>query len=134
MTAKREVERLPPRHGVRAARGKSPMTIGFNTAAGLKLAAYADRVERLLDEIDGLKDDLKDLKAQIKNDGFNVQALSKLVAIRRQKGRADREAELLNDLLLYAHATGMPLDVVVGGGFGEEEAAQPPVAANAPAD
>ena len=111
------------------------MSIGFNTAAGQKLAAYADRVERLLDEIDGLKDDLKDLKAQIKNDGFNVQALSKLVAIRRQKGRADREAELLNDLLLYAHATGMPLDVVVGGAFGEEEeGAQPPIAESAPVD
>ncbi|MGZ9112154.1 MAG: hypothetical protein ACXW3X_14015, partial [Rhodoplanes sp.] len=32
-------------------------------------------------------------------------------AIRRNKGRVDQENELLNDLLLYAHATGTPLDI-----------------------
>lgn len=89
------------------------MTIGQNTTAGDKLKAYAERMERLLDEIDGLKDDLKDLKAQAKSDGFNVQALTKLVTIRRNKDGADKEAELLNDLMLYAHATGTPLDVTV---------------------
>ncbi len=87
------------------------MMIGRNTAAGEKLIAYADRIERLLDEIDGLKQDLKDLKAEAKGEGFNVQALTKLVTIRRNKGRADSEAEFLNDLVLYAHATGTPLDV-----------------------
>lgn len=87
------------------------MMIGRNTAAGEKLIAYADRIERLLEEIDGLKQDLKDLKAEAKSEGFNVQALTKLVTIRRNKVRADSEAELLNDLVLYAHATGTPLDV-----------------------
>ena len=87
------------------------MMIGRNTAAGEKLVAYADRIERLLDEIDGLKQDLKDLKSEAKGEGFNVQALTKLVTIRRNKGRADSEAEFLNDLVLYAHATGTPLDV-----------------------
>ena len=87
------------------------MMIGRNTAAGEKLIAYADRIERLLEEIDGLKQDLKDLKSEAKGEGFNVQALTKLVTIRRNKGRADSEAEFLNDLVLYAHATGTPLDV-----------------------
>ena len=88
------------------------MSIGINTDAGEKLRAYADQIERLMEEIDGLKDDLKDLKAQAKNDGFNVQALTRLIAIRRDKRRFEVEAELLNDLLLYAHATGIPLDIV----------------------
>jgi hypothetical protein len=35
----------------------------------------------------------------------------RLVAIRRDRRRADLEVELLNDLVLYAHATGMPLDI-----------------------
>ncbi len=87
------------------------MSIGINTEAGEKLKSYADRMERLLEEIDGLKDDLKDLKAQVKNDGFNVQALVRLVAIRRNKRRMEVESELLNDLVLYAYATGTPLDV-----------------------
>ena len=68
------------------------------------------RMEHLLDEIDGLKDDLKDLKAQVRDEGFNVAAVARLVAIRRNKRRASQENELLNDLVLYAHATGTPLD------------------------
>lgn len=91
------------------------MSIGINTEAGEKLKAYADRIERLMEEIDGLKDDLKDVKAQAKGDGFNVQALGRLVAIRRNKRRLEVEAELLNDLVLYAYATGTPLDVVAPG-------------------
>jgi uncharacterized protein (UPF0335 family) len=100
------------------------MMIGRNTAAGEKLIAYADRIERLLEEIDGLKQDLKDLKSEAKGEGFNVQALTKLVTIRRSKGRADSEAEFLNDLVLYAHATGTPLDVAFSmhGWEGEDDA------------
>lgn len=98
------------------------MMIGRNTAAGEKLIAYADRIERLLEEIDGLKQDLKDLKSEAKGEGFNVQALTKLVTIRRNKGRADSEAEFLNDLVLYAHATGTPLDVAFSmHGWGDED-------------
>jgi uncharacterized protein (UPF0335 family) len=102
------------------------MMIGRNTAAGEKLIAYADRIERLLEEIDGLKQDLKDLKSEAKGEGFNVQALTKLVTIRRNKGRADSEAEFLNDLVLYAHATGTPLDVAFSmHGWEDEEGARP---------
>ncbi len=76
-----------------------------------QLIAYADRLERVLNEIDGLKDDLKDLKAEIKSQGFNVRALDKIVAIRR-KDSADKEAEFLNEALLYPHATGTHIDLV----------------------
>lgn len=75
-----------------------------------RLKQYTNRMENLLNEIDGLKDDLKDLKAEIRGQGFNVQALTKLVAIRR-KDNADKETELLNDLLLYAQATGTQLNL-----------------------
>ena len=87
------------------------VSIGQNTAAAEKLTTLLERMEHLLDEIDGLKDDLKDLKGQAKDEGFNVAALVRLVAIRRNKGRVDQENEFLNDLLLYAHATGTPLDI-----------------------
>jgi uncharacterized protein (UPF0335 family) len=90
----------------------NPLSLGTNTAAADQLKQYADRIENLLNEIDGLKDDLKDLKAEVKSQGFNVRALEKLVAIRR-KDAADKETELLNDLLLYAHATGTHLDLAV---------------------
>ncbi len=87
--------------------------IGRNTHAGAKLTSYAERMERLLDDVDALRQDLKELKAEAKSDGFNVQALTRLVAIRRSKRRADRETLLLNDLVLYAHATGTPLDLAI---------------------
>jgi uncharacterized protein (UPF0335 family) len=86
------------------------VSIGQNTAAADKLTAFLERMEHLLDEMDGLKDDIKDLKTQVRDEGFNVAALVRLVAIRRNKRRASQENELLNDLVLYAHATGTPLD------------------------
>ena len=97
------------------------MSIGQNTAAAEKLTALLERMENLLDEIDGLKDDLKDLKGQAKDEGFNVAALVRLVAIRRNKGRVDQENEFLNDLLLYAHATGTPLDIAFVDGAHHED-------------
>ena len=100
---------------------------GNGTSAGEKLTAYSERMERLLDEMDGMKEDLKELKAEIKSDGFNVRALSKLVTIRRNKRTAEVEAELLNDLVLYAHATGTPLDLVMP----EESESQGPTPARA---
>ncbi|WP_343055020.1 DUF2312 domain-containing protein [Azospirillum oleiclasticum] len=86
------------------------MTNVVNSSAADQLRQYAERMERLLDEIDGLKDDLKDLKNEAKSAGFNIKALDRLVAIRRKDG-ADKETEFLNDLMLYAHATGTRLDL-----------------------
>lgn len=89
------------------------MSIGRNTHAGEKLTAFVQRMEKLQEELEGLQGDLKDLKAEVKADGFNVRAVSKLVAIRRNKKKAEVEAELLNDLVLYAHATGTLFDLVL---------------------
>ena len=91
------------------------MTIGISSTGNStadQLKQFADRMERLLEEIDGLKADLKDLRGEAKAAGFNVRALDKLVTIRR-KDAGDQEAELLNDLMLYAHATGTPLDIIM---------------------
>jgi len=94
-------------------------------ATASKLTSYVERLERMLDEIDQLKDGLKDLKAEIKSDGFNIKAIDRVVAIRRSKGAADKEAELINDVLLYAHATGTPLDVEMGDGYDKNRDAAP---------
>jgi uncharacterized protein (UPF0335 family) len=76
-----------------------------------KLKSYIERLERLLDEMDALKDGIKDLRNEIKGDGFNVKALERIVAFRRNKDAADKEAEFINDVILYANVTGTPLDV-----------------------
>lgn len=76
-----------------------------------QLKAYVDRLERLLDQLDAAKEDVKELKAEIKSNGFNVKAVDRVVALRRNRSVADKEAEYINDVLLYAHVTGTPLDV-----------------------
>ncbi len=76
-----------------------------------KLKSYVERLERLLDEADALKDSIKDLRGEIKNDGFNVKAVERIVGFRRNKDAADKEAEFINDVILYAQVTGTPLDV-----------------------
>ncbi len=87
------------------------LSTGQQPDTAAKLTSYVERLERLMNEIDQLKDGLKDLKAEIKAEGFNVKAIDRVVAIRRSKGAADKEAEFINDVLLYAHATGTRLDV-----------------------
>lgn len=74
-----------------------------------KLKSYVERLERLQDEADALKDAIKDLRGEIKNDGFNVKAVERIVAFRRKDGTADKEAEFINDVILYASVTGTPL-------------------------
>jgi len=77
-----------------------------------KLKSYVERLERLLDEVDAIKDSIKDLRGEIKSDGFNVKAVERIVGFRRNKDAADREAEFINDVILYAQVTGTPLGVV----------------------
>ena len=77
-----------------------------------KLKSYVERLERLLDEVDALKDSIKNLRGEIKNDGFNVKAVERIVGFRRKDGTADKEAEFINDVILYASVTGTHLGVV----------------------
>ena len=49
--------------------------------------------------------------ALVLSDRPNVRALERIVGIRRND-TADKEAEFLNDVLLYAHATGTHIDLV----------------------
>lgn len=94
--------------------GDETLSAGPQQATVDKLTSYVERLERMLEEIDGLKESLKDLKSEIKSDGYNIKAVDRVVAMRRNQGAADKEAEYINDVILYAHVTGTPLDVVMG--------------------
>ena len=76
-----------------------------------KLKSYVERLERLMDEVDALKESIKDLRGEIKSDGFNVKAVERIVGFRRKDGTADKEAEFINDVLLYASVTGTALNI-----------------------
>jgi uncharacterized protein (UPF0335 family) len=69
-------------------------------------------IERLLGDIDGIKEIIKSKYEALEQSGFNIPAVRKLIAIRRKDDR-DKEVTLLNDLLLYAKSTGTNLDVEI---------------------
>lgn len=67
--------------------------------------------DRLLEQMDDLKERLKEHKAALKAKGFNVKMVGQLVAIRR-KDKGDEASQDINDLLLYASVTGTSLKVI----------------------
>lgn len=73
-------------------------------ATGEKLSAIIERVERLEEEKKATSDDIKDIYAEAKSNGFDTKVLRKIVALRRRdKEEVQEENELLGT---YLHAIG----------------------------
>ena len=86
------------------------MTTPAPSEAAQKLTAFMNRMDNLLDTLDAAKEDVKNLKDEIKSDGFNVRAFTKAVKMRRDERAREREAEDHADLELYMAAVGQPLE------------------------
>lgn len=84
----------------------------MTTADGM-LTNYADRLERLLDEADELREGICAVKEEAKNNGFNVPALVALVQMRRNAKKAERESERINMIALYADKLGVQLSLAL---------------------
>lgn len=70
--------------------------------SGDELAKYVERVERLVEERASLDADIREVKAEAKDAGFDVKILNKVVQ-RRKRARKDVEEE--DDLIrLYEDA------------------------------
>jgi uncharacterized protein (UPF0335 family) len=79
--------------------------IGHNSAAGNQLRSIVERIERLEEDKRAIADDIKDVYAEAKGNGFDVKQMRAVVRIRRQdqKKRAE-EAAILET---YLHALGI---------------------------
>ena len=66
------------------------------------LRSFIERVEKLEEEKKALSDDIKDVYAEAKGNGFDVKILRKIVAMRRQDRDKRREEEEILDLYLTA--------------------------------
>lgn len=75
------------------------------TVAADQLKSIIARIERLNEDKAAIADDIKDLYAEAKGNGFDTKAIRKLIAERKQDA-ADRE-EFETILDLYRHALGM---------------------------
>lgn len=70
-----------------------------------QLRAFVERVERLEEEKKVISDDIKDVYAEAKGNGFDVAVLRKVVSLRKKQPHEREEEEAMLDL--YLHALGM---------------------------
>ncbi|WP_029060648.1 DUF2312 domain-containing protein [Labrenzia sp. DG1229] len=70
-----------------------------------QLRAFIERVERLEEEKKVIADDIKDVYAEAKGNGYDVKILRKVVSLRKKQPHEREEEEAVLDL--YLHALGM---------------------------
>ncbi|WP_119309669.1 DUF2312 domain-containing protein [Cohaesibacter haloalkalitolerans] len=70
-----------------------------------QLRAFVERIERLEEEKKAISDDVKDVYAEAKGNGFDVKAMRALIRLRKLDTNVRLEMEALIDL--YLHALGM---------------------------
>lgn len=74
-------------------------------AAGERLQALIDKIERLEAEKAALQDDIKGVYAEAKGEGFDVKTIRRIIAIRKLSEQEIRERADLQQL--YMAALGM---------------------------
>ncbi|WP_068313345.1 DUF2312 domain-containing protein [Polycladidibacter hongkongensis] len=70
-----------------------------------QLRSFIERIERLEEEKKVIADDIKDVYAEAKGNGFDVKVMRKIVSLRKRKPHEREEEEAVLDL--YLHALGM---------------------------
>ncbi|MEM6846905.1 MAG: DUF2312 domain-containing protein [Pseudomonadota bacterium] len=73
--------------------------------AAEQLRSFVERIERLEEEKQQLADDVKDVYAEAKANGFDAKVLRQLVRLRKQEPTERAEQEAILDL--YMEALGM---------------------------
>ena len=80
-------------------------TVGTVGIAASQLKSIVERIERLEEEKKALADDIKDVYAEAKANGFDTKTLRAVVRLRKQDRAEREEQEALLDL--YLNALGM---------------------------
>ncbi len=70
-----------------------------------QLRAFIERIERLEEEKKGISEDIREVYAEAKGNGFDAKVLRKVVALRKQEPSERQEQEAI--LELYLAALGM---------------------------
>jgi len=76
-----------------------------NNVAGAQLLAFCERIERLTEEKKAIGDDIKEVKAEAKGNGFDGPMLNEMLKLRAMDKAERDEREALRDT--YAHALGI---------------------------
>jgi uncharacterized protein (UPF0335 family) len=70
-----------------------------------QLKAFVERIEKLEEEKKAISDDIRDVYAESKANGFDVKALRQIIKLRKQEPTEREEQEAI--LETYMHALGM---------------------------
>ena len=70
-----------------------------------QLRAFVERIERLEEDKKAIADDIKEIYAEAKGNGFDTKVLRQVLRIRKQDQNERAEQEAILDL--YLHALGM---------------------------
>lgn len=75
------------------------------TVAANQLSAFIERIERLSEDKQTIADDIKDVYAEAKGNGFDTKAIRAIVRLRKKDQAERQEEEAILDL--YKQAIGM---------------------------
>ena len=75
------------------------------TVAADQLRLFIERIERLEEEKKGIADDIRDVFAEAKGQGFDTKVMRQVIRLRKKDAAERQEEEALLDL--YMHALGM---------------------------
>jgi len=73
--------------------------------AASQLRSFIERIERLEEEKKTLSDDIKDVYAELKGNGFDAKAVRIIIRLRKKEEHERQEEEAMLDL--YKQALGM---------------------------
>ena len=82
--------------------GGHPMGDAAHAVAKDQLRSIVERIERLEEEKKGIADDIKDVYAEAKANGFDAKVLRKVVSLRKQDANERAEMEMVLDTYLAA--------------------------------
>jgi uncharacterized protein (UPF0335 family) len=77
------------------------MEAGGN-ASQRQLIQFVERIERLIEERSGINDDIKDVKAEAKANGFDSRTMMEVIKIRKMERNVRQERRALLDTYLAA--------------------------------
>ena len=76
-----------------------------DNVAAEQLRLFIERIERLEEEKKGIADDVKDVYAEAKSNGYDTKTMRKVVALRKMESHVRQEADALLDT--YRNALGL---------------------------
>jgi uncharacterized protein (UPF0335 family) len=81
--------------------------VGHNSGevSSERIKSFISRIEKLNDDKSGIADDIKDVYAEIKSDGFDAKTIRRIIRDRKLDAQKRREQQELLDL--YKSAIGM---------------------------